>query len=195
MSETAGVYVRVSTDQQTLENQRESLEAFVEHRGWTPVYFEDDGYSGSDADRPGYQELMEAARTGEVDVVVVWKLDRLGRSMTQLLMDVERLQSWGVDLVTHEGQIDTTSPWGKLQLAVFSALAEIERDIISERTQAAYQRKQANGEEDWGRPRKEVPIRLVRAVEDGEMSQAEAARKAGVSRATIRRRLEDLSKN
>lgn len=190
---TAGVYLRVSTEDQSIENQREALEEWVRSRGWTPHYFEDNGVSGSARDRPGYQALMEAARQGKIEAVVVWKLDRLGRSMTQLLLDVERLQGWGVDLVTYEGQIDTTTPAGKIQLAVFSALAEIERDVISERTKAAYRRKQANGEMDWGRPEKDVPTHLVRAVAAGELTQADAARKAGVSRTTIRRRVRALN--
>lgn len=188
----AGLYCRVSTQDQTVENQRSRLEDFCSSRDWETEVFVDDGISGTRSDRPGYNELLEATRAGEIDVVVVEKLDRLGRSMSQLVMDVERLQEWGVDLVVRDGSVDTTSRYGKLQLAVFSALSEIERDIISERTRAAYERKQANGEDDWGRPRKDVPAWLVEAVAEGDISQREAAEKADVSRKTIRNRVREF---
>lgn len=185
-----GVYLRVSTDEQTIDNQREVLLPFVDKRGWDPVEFTDESISGARRDRPGYQEMLEAARQGDINAVVVYKLDRLGRSMSQLVTDVERLQDWGVDVVTYDESIDTTSRWGKLQLAVFSALAEIERDLISERTRAAYERKKANGKAgNWGRPKKSVPEWIVKAVAAGEMSQMEAAEQAGVSRTTIRSRV------
>lgn len=187
----AGLYCRVSTRDQTVENQRSRLEDFCASRDWETEVFVDDGISGTRSDRPGYNDLLDAARAGEIDVVVVEKLDRLGRSMSQLVMDVERLQEWGVDLVVRDGSVDTTSRYGKLQLAVFSALSEIERDIISERTKAAYERKQANGEDDWGRPQKNVSDYLLNAVEAGDLTQTEAAERADVSRATIQRRLKE----
>lgn len=190
---TAACYVRVSTDEQSIENQRRELAEFVETRGWEAEWFEDEGLSGSRSDRPGYQALIEAARKGKVDVVVVWKLDRLGRSLSQLVQDAERLQEWGVDLVTYEQQIDTSSTWGPLQLAVFSALAEVEASIISSRTKAAYERKKEQGEADgWGRPKAEVGRELLAKVAAGELTQKEAAEQAGVSARTIRRRLDEF---
>lgn len=189
-----GVYLRVSTDKQTVENQRDLLASFCEDRGWEPEWFLDEGVSGSQPDRPAYQDLIDAARKGRIEAVVCYKLDRLSRSMSQLVTDVERFNQWGVDVVTYDQRIDTTNQVaGKLQLAVFSALAEIESDIISERTKDAYQRLKQNGNaERWGRPRKQVPEFLIEAVAEGEMTQVEAAEQAKVSRTTIARRVDEF---
>lgn len=190
-----GVYLRVSTDEQTVENQRDLLSSFCEDRGWEPEWFVDEGVSGSQSNRPAYQDLVEAARKGSIEAVVCYKLDRLSRSMSQLVTDVERLNEWGVDVVTYDQRIDTTNRVaGKLQLAVFSALAEIESDIISERTKDAYRRLKQNGEADqWGRPKKDVPETVVRQAAEGDISISEAARRADVARSTLRSRIENLT--
>jgi DNA invertase Pin-like site-specific DNA recombinase len=121
-------YARVSTHDQTLALQRDALQ----QAGCSRIFT--DTASGARADRPGLEDALGFARPG--DTLVVWKLDRLGRSLPHLLETVARLQERGVGFRSLTEQLDTTSSGGKLVFHVFAALAEFERDVIRERTQA-----------------------------------------------------------
>ncbi len=122
----AALYLRVSTDEQTTDNQRQALEATAEQRGWTVVKaYEDDGISGSKGrdKRPGLDEMLKDTTRGKFEVVLCWSVDRLGRSLADLIAGLQEIHSARVDLVLHQQAIDTTTPAGKAMfqmLGVFS---------------------------------------------------------------------------
>jgi DNA invertase Pin-like site-specific DNA recombinase len=136
MARRAAVYIRVSTDRQTLENQRKALEAVAERRGWEIVaVYTDAGISGAKgrADRPGLDDMLNAAIKGGFDVVMAWSIDRLGRSLIDLLGTIQHLEACGVDLYLDQQSIDTTTPAGRLMFQICGAFAEFERSMIRQR--------------------------------------------------------------
>lgn len=148
------LYSRVSTSHQTTENQRQELQRVASLRGWTVVeVFNDDGISGSKgrSDRPALDALLKAAVRRRFDLVAVWSIDRLGRSLQHLVETVNELHAVGVDLYVQQQAIDTSSPAGKLAFSVFGALAEYERELIRERVKAGLERAKRNGTR-LGRP-------------------------------------------
>ena len=172
------LYVRVSTSNQTTENQRHDLERVASIRGWTIVkVFADDGISGSKgrSDRPALDSLLKAAVQRNFDLIAVWSIDRLGRSLQHLIETVNELQAVGVDLYIHQQAIDSSTPSGKLAFSIFGAFAEFERSLIRERVRAGLDRAKRNGVK-LGRPsnlndtvraaivalrEKDVPIRQI----------------------------------
>ena len=176
-------YVRVSTADQNEDLQRDALHAagcerlFVDHA------------SGKTDSRPGLDGLLAQLRAG--DTVVVWRLDRLGRSVRHLIDLAAGLESLGVGLVSLKEAIDTSSPGGRLVFHVFAALAEFERDLIRERTHAGLAAARARGRVG-GRPSVWTPAKLATAREmhaSGEYDIATIARVLGVSRASVYRGL------
>ena len=148
------IYTRVSTSNQSTENQRHDLERVAALRGWTIVEsFNDEGISGAKgrSDRPALDSLLKAAVRRKFDLVAVWSVDRLGRSLQHLVETVNELRAVGVDLYLHQQAIDTSTPAGKLTFSVFGALAEYERSLIRERVRAGLDRAKRNGVK-LGRP-------------------------------------------
>lgn len=142
-------YARVSTEEQSLGLQLDALKA-----GGCEVVFEDQGVSGSIGHRPGLTAALERCASG--DVLVAWKLDRLGRSLLDMVGLVEKLNKRGVGLKLLTGagaSIDTTTPEGRLFFALFAAMAEFERELIRERTAAGMKAARRRGKH-VGRPRK-----------------------------------------
>lgn len=137
-------YARVSTKDQNLELQRDALQ----EAGCEKLFKEK--ISGKKADRPELQKMLEQLRKG--DIVIIWKLDRLGRSLRDLVHLVQEIQEKGAGLKSLHDSIDTTTPQGKLTFHLFAALAEFERDIISERTKAGLASARARGRKG-GRPK------------------------------------------
>src|SRR5450759_1317538 len=142
----AAIYARVSTSEQTVENQRLDLHRFIEARGWdlTKEYL-DAGISGSKESRPALDVLLKDARRRRFDVLVVAKLDRLGRSLKQLVGLLDELQALGIAFVSLGEGIDCTTPAGKLQMHILAAIAEFERGRIVERVRAGLARAKAQG--------------------------------------------------
>ncbi len=179
-------YGRVSSGQQTTENQRLELEKagyIIKPEYW----FADEGISGrtSAIQRPAFSKLKEKIRPNET--LVVSKLDRLGRDAIDVLQTVKDLAAKGVKVVVLQlGNTDLTSPAGKLLLMMLSAVAEMERDLLIERTQAGLARAKAEGK-SLGRPAKTSPeqrIEITKKIADG-LSVSAIARDYNVSRATI----------
>ena len=137
-------YARVSTKEQSLDLQQDALEK----EGCEKIYSEQ--ISGTKSDRPKLTEMINQLRQG--DVIVVWKLDRLGRSLRDLVSLVSKFQDLGVGFKSLQNNIDTTTPTGKLTFHLFAALAEFERDIISTRTKAGLEAARARGRKG-GRPK------------------------------------------
>jgi DNA invertase Pin-like site-specific DNA recombinase len=179
-------YARVSTGEQTLDLQRDALAA----AGCGKVY--EETASGAKADRPVLAELLSYMREG--DTLVVWRLDRLGRSLGHLIAAVAELQSRGIGFKSVTEQIDTTTPGGKLVFHVFGALAEFERDLVRERTNAGLAAARARGRKG-GRPKKLAdPKKLSLALglyHTGQADVATICATLGISRATLYRYLKD----
>ena len=126
----AAIYARVSTFDQEPENQLQELRRYIQARGWTATEFVDRGVSGSKERRPALDSLVADARKRRFDVVVAWRLDRLGRNLQHLVTLIEELQSLGIAFVSLGEGIDCTTPAGKLQLHILAALAEFEKARI-----------------------------------------------------------------
>ena len=149
-------YMRVSTAEQNLALQRDALLA----AGLAPERIYEDTCSGTGTNRPGLARALDVAREG--DTLVIWKLDRIGRSLRHVVELVDGLQKRGVGLKVLTGGIDTTSSTGRLVFGIFATLAEFERDLIRERTNAGLAAAAARGRKG-GRPAVATPERLVRA--------------------------------
>lgn len=175
------IYARVSTLDQEPENQLQELRAYVAARGWSAVEYVDRGVSGAKDRRPALDQLVMDARRRKVDVLLCWRLDRLGRNLRHLVVLLEDLHATGVAFVSLNEGIDATTPAGKLQLHILAALAEFERGRIRERVMAGLQRARAQGTR-LGRPRKARPTVVVPGG-----SVREAARVWGVSKSTAAR--------
>jgi DNA invertase Pin-like site-specific DNA recombinase len=136
MQKRAVIYVRVSTDKQTVENQVRELRRIAERRGWEAIKeYHDAGISGSkgrDA-RPGLDEMLKDAQRRRFDVVMAWAIDRLGRSLIDLLGTIQTLEACNVDLYLDQQAIDATTPAGRLMFQVTGAFAEFERSMIRQR--------------------------------------------------------------
>ena len=148
------LYLRVSTAHQTADNQLHELERVAAARGWNIVAtYRDDGISGAKGrdGRPALDALLKAATRREFDLIAVWSIDRLGRSLQHLVTTVNDLHASGVQLYFHQQALDTTSPSGKLMFGVFSSFAEFERDLIRERIKLGVERARREGKK-LGRP-------------------------------------------
>ena len=180
----AAIYARVSTLDQEPENQLEELRRYVAARGWTAVEFVDHGVSGSKDRRPALDRLVKDAKRRRFDVLVCWRLDRLGRNLRHLILLLDDLQAIGVGFVSLAEGIDATTPAGRLQLHILGAIAEFERSRVIERVQAGLQRARRQGR-TLGRPRR-VITRFELARVEG-LSTREAAKTLGVPRSTLQR--------
>ena len=134
----AAIYARVSTTDQAVDNQLLELRRYVEARGWTPAEYVDMGVSGAKDRRPELDRLLADAKRRKFDVLVVWRLDRLGRNLKHLVVLLDELQALGISFVSMGEGIDCTTPAGRLQLHVLAALAEFERGRIQERSRLVW---------------------------------------------------------
>jgi DNA invertase Pin-like site-specific DNA recombinase len=182
----AAIYARVSTLDQHVENQLAKLRLYVERRGWTAVEYVDEGVSGSKDRRPALDDLLKAARRRRFDVLVVWRLDRLGRNLRHLLLLFDELTTLGVAFVSLNEGIDATTPAGRLQLQILGAIAEFERSRIQERVRAGLARAKSQGRK-LGRPERVITDEQVASVVG--LPVREAARRLGVPRSTLQRAL------
>jgi DNA invertase Pin-like site-specific DNA recombinase len=148
MDKRAAIYVRVSTDRQTIENQLRELRQIAERRGWEVVHeYHDAGISGAKRreSRPGLDQMLKDAQRRRFDVVMAWAIDRLGRSLIDLLGTIQALETCGVDLYLDQQSIDTTTPAGRLMFQITGAFAEFERSMIRQRVLAGLKRAVEKG--------------------------------------------------
>jgi DNA invertase Pin-like site-specific DNA recombinase len=189
------LYARVSTDGQTTENQLQELRKVAKRNSWqiTKEYV-DHGISGAKGrdQRPAYDEMLKAVTRKEIDVVVSWSVDRLGRSLQHLIGFLDELQSKKVDLYLHQQGIDTGTPAGKMLFQMLGVFAEFERAMIRERINAGLARARIQGK-TLGRPKVSVTvenkIRKLRATGKG-IRKIASELKVGVS--TVMRVVDEL---
>ena len=188
----AALYARVSTVKhgQDVGLQLDELRQVAAQRGYTiSAEYIDEGVSGSKASRPALNRLMADVQAGRVDILLVWKLDRLGRSLQHILTVLDTLQAAGVGFASiRDPGIDTTSPTGRLLLQIIASFAQFERDLIQERVRAGVRRAQAAGKH-CGRPRAELDLRPALALLREGRDLKEIACILQLSRSTLRRRL------
>jgi len=184
------LYIRVSTSKQDTENQRRELQAVADRSGWKIVkVYEDAGISGAKGrdQRPGLDAMMKAVNAKEFDMVATWSVDRLGRSLTDLLGILQGLHDKGVGLFLHQQGLDTSTTAGKAMFQMLGVFAEFERGIIRERVNAGLARAKANGTKLGRRrvkPSVEARILELRANGDGILK---IGRKLGVGTSVVQR--------
>ena len=180
----AAIYARVSTLDQEPENQLAELRKYVQARGWSAHEYTDKGISGAKDQRPALDQLVRDAKRRKFDVLVCWRLDRLGRSLKHLVTLLDELQLLGIAFVSLTEGIDATTPTGKLQMHLLAAIAEFERARIAERVTAGLARARQQGRK-LGRPERIVPEALLAPVRG--LPVREAAQQLSVSLATAYR--------
>jgi DNA invertase Pin-like site-specific DNA recombinase len=186
----AALYLRVSTDEQTTANQYQELWAAAARAGWSvSEVFEDNGISGAKGrdQRPAFDRLHRAITRREIDVVMAWSVDRLGRSLQDLVGFLGELRTVGCDLYLHQQGVDTTTPAGRALFQMLGVFAEFERAIIQERVRAGIARARAEGKH-LGRPyingETERAIRAALATGKGIRR---VARECGVGTSVVQR--------
>jgi DNA invertase Pin-like site-specific DNA recombinase len=190
----AALYARVSTDEQTTENQLRELRAAAKRLGWVVVgEFVDHGISGSKsrAERPQLDAMLKGVARKDFDLVASWSVDRLGRSLIDLVNLLQELHSVGVDLYLHQQGINTTTPAGKAMFQMMGVFAEFERSMIKDRVKSGLDRARTNGTKSGkaiGRPMAteatEVHIRALRAEGHGILK---IARQVGCGTSLVQR--------
>jgi len=194
-SKKVALYLRVSTNQQTVENQRLELDKYCERQGWVVAkVYEDAGISGKNADRQALQQMVQDAAKGKFSVLVVWKIDRLARSVADLLNILNTLRGHGVDFCSTTQAIDTTTSYGKMVLTFLGAIAEFERETIIERVRAGISRAKANGVK-LGRPRVGFDIGKALELKGQGLGVRRIAAELGVNYGTVYRYLKAVTKS
>ena len=183
----AGLYARVSTnDQQTLPMQLRALREYAARRGWS-VFSQVKEVGSGGSQRQMREKLMEAARRREIDVVLVWRLDRWGRSVADLLATLQELQHLGVGFVSLTEALDLTTPAGRAMAALLAVFAEFEREILRERVRAGLAHARQNGKR-LGRPlTASLHADQVRKLRRSGVSKSEIARRLNIGRTSVRR--------
>ena len=187
------LYVRVSTDHQSVKNQQIELQAVAERHSWQVVsVYRDQGISGAKGrdKRPGLDKLLQAVARKEFDLVAAWSVDRLGRSLIDLVGILQEFHAKHVDLYLHQQGIDTTTPAGKAMFQMMGVFAEFERSMIHERVMVGLARARAEGTQ-LGRPAKvagnAAMVKALRAARGAGKSIRTIAREQGVGIGTVSR--------
>ena len=197
----ACAYLRVSTTSKTKCGagnsfdqdpavQEQPLRDLIAQRGWTLHRVYSDRASGAKERRPGLDVLMADARRGAFDVVVVWRFDRFARSVKQLVVALEEFRTLGIDFISHQEALDTSTPMGKAVFTIIAAMAELERSVIQERVAAGLEYARVRGTRSGkaiGRPKAVFHREQVSNLRAAGLSWREIARRLGVGVGTVRR--------
>lgn len=184
------IYIRVSTAEQTTENQRRELEAVAADRGWHVVeVYEDAGISGGKGreKRPAFDRLLKDATRGRFDLIAAWSVDRLGRSLQDLVAFLQDVHTAGRDLYLHQQAIDTSTPSGRAMFQMLGVFAEFERGMIRERVNAGLARAKAKGVKLGRRPVAPAIERRIRELKAGGMGMLKIGRTLGVGTSVVQR--------
>ena len=196
MTKRAALYLRVSTDGQTTDNQRIELEKVAQSANWEIVeVYEDAGVSGANGrdKRPAFNQLCLDATRRKFDVVMAWSVDRLGRSLQDLIGFLNELHALDVDLYLNQQGIDTTTPAGRAMFQMLGVFAEFERAMIQERVKAGLRRAKAQGK-TLGRPKVsgDIEAAVLAARVDGT-GKRKIAKRLGIGVSTVNRILSEAA--
>ena len=186
MKMKVALYTRVSTQDQSVEMQISDLRAYCEQRGFE-IYreYSDQGFSGTKDRRPALDEMMADAKKRKFDAVICWRFDRFARSTKHLITALEEFRHLGIDFVSYQENIDTSSPLGKAIFTIVSAIAELERNILMERVMAGLKRAKQNGVV-LGRPKKlDLDTQEIRRMRAEGLSFRQIAKKVKASPASV----------
>ena len=187
------IYARVSTsDQQTLPLQVKAMQEYATHRGWQIVREVQEKDSGAKK-LPLREEIMKLAKQRQIDTIIVWKLDRWGRSLVNLINELNELNALGVGFVSLTEALDFTTPSGKAMAGMLAVFAEFERDMVRERVKAGIEHARAKGGKH-GRPTiSNYKVQKVLALKKAKKNISEIARQVKISRTSVRRILNKKS--
>ncbi|MBC8456876.1 MAG: recombinase family protein [Deltaproteobacteria bacterium] len=190
---TVAIYARVSTDRQKVDMQLSELRDFVERSGWR-IFNEyiDQGYTGANIKRPAFAEMIGAAKKRRFDILLVWKLDRLSRSLKDLINTLDELGSLGINFISYDNNLDTTTPTGKLVFQIIGAVAEFEKDIIRERVKAGLEHARQKGKRLGRRSINDDIIEEAFSLRKKGLSFRKIEKDLGLGEGTIRKRLKTL---
>src|SRR5271157_3284947 len=181
-SKPTAIYARVSTKDQSCDMQMRDLRAYCAARGFTIIReYIDIGQSGAKDSRPELNELMADARKRKFDSIVVWRFDRFARSTKHLLLALEEFRSLGVQFISYQENIDTSSPLGQALFTIVSAVAQLERDLIRERVTAGIRNARLNGKK-LGRPRVKANLEEILQLKAEGLSWSQVCRTLNVSK-------------
>ena len=184
-----GLYCRVSTKDQTTENQLLDLRKYCQARGWQiEAECVDEGISGAKDDRPALLKILGLARKRKIDILLVWRFDRFARSLAHLVNSLEELRKLGVDFVSYQESVDTSTPQGRMVFGVMASLAEFERALIQERIRAGLRRAKAHGSK-LGRPALTVDPAKAQQLRNEGHSLRQIAKALSVGKSTVERLL------
>ena len=200
----ACLYLRVSTASKTKHDHRtfnqnpavqeQPLQEMIAQRGWQLHQVYSDRASGAKERRPGLEALMADARRGAFDMVLVWRFDRFARSVKQLVLALEEFRSLGIDFISHQESLDTSTPMGRAMFTIIATLAELERSVIRERVVAGMEYARVRGTKSGkpiGRPRAIFQRDEAKQLRAQGHSWRQISRQLGVSASTVRRACTD----
>lgn len=185
-----GIYLRVSTSGQTTANQRRELEAVAARSGWEVAgFYEDAGISGAKGrdKRPGFDRLLKEATARKINMIAAWSVDRLGRSLQDLVGFLTELQALGCDLYLHQQALDTSTPSGRAMFQMCGVFAEFERGMIRERVNAGLARAKVRGTKLGRRPVKVSIEQRIRELRAEGMGILKIGRTVGVGTSVVQR--------
>jgi DNA invertase Pin-like site-specific DNA recombinase len=183
------IYARVSTKDQSCELQVRDLRAYCAARGFDLVReYVDVGQSGGKDSRPELNDLMDDARKWQFDAVICWRFDRFARSTKHLLSALEEFRSLGIQFISYQENVDTSTPLGQALFTIVSAVAQLERELIRERVSAGIRNARANGKQ-LGRPKSSVDRAQVLQLREQGHSLQQIATNLGIGYGTVRSRL------
>jgi DNA invertase Pin-like site-specific DNA recombinase len=189
MKKRVAIYVRVSTKDQSVDMQLNDLERYSRERGLNVFkVYEDSGVSGTKETRPALNELMDHAKKKRFDMVLVWRFDRFARSTKHLVTALHEFRHIGIDFISFQENIDTSSPLGEAIFTIISAMSTLERDIIAERVKGGLRKAKAKGRL-LGRPKSKIDISKLIEYRKQKMSIRRIAVEMSLSKGTIEKAL------
>ncbi len=187
------IYARVSTDRQSTESQLNTLREYIEKREWNLFKeYIDEGFTGSNTKRPAFKEMMADAKKRRFDVLLVYKLDRLSRSLKDLIITLDDLKSTGIDFVSYDNSLDTTTPTGRLIFHVVGSVAEFEREIIKERVKSGLENARRKGKRLGRLPVSSALVEEAKRLRSQGMPYRKIGLQLGMPESTVRANVKNI---